>query len=390
MDKVRIGLIGIGNIGTTHANNLFGNRIPEGELAAVCDINPDRLAFAKEKYGDKVALFSDYKEMLASGLIDACIVATPHYSHPIIGMDVLNAGIHLLSEKPIGVYTKKVRELYEVAAKHPELVFGIDYNQRTDSKYQKIREMVKNGELGEIQRVIFIVTDWFRTQAYYNSGGWRATWAGEGGGVLVNQDPHQLDLWQWICGMPCRVQAFTHEGHHHDIEVEDDVTAYVEYPNGATGVFITTTGEFPGTNRLEIAGTKGQVVFSEYGEIQYTKVKCDTKEFIKTAQAGFGDPESETVTLEVEQKGEQHVGILKNFCSAVLHGTPLLAPGIEGINGLSISNAIMLSAWKHEMVELPNDGSEFLSYLEEKIKHSKAKGDVKQVVFDTEGSYGTK
>ena len=190
--------------------------------------------------------------------------------------------------------------------------------------------------------------------------------------------------------MPCKVQAFTHEGHYHDIEVEDDVTAYVEYPNGATGVFITTTGEFPGTNRLEISGTKGQIVFSEEGDIHFAKVACDTKEYIKSAEKGFGDPAVEHMVIDVEQKGEQHTGIIKDFCSAILHGTPLLAPGIEGINGLSISNAIMLSAWKHEMVELPNDGEEFLKYLEEKIKHSKSKGDVKQVVFDTAGSYGTK
>ncbi len=390
MEKVRLGMIGIGNMGTTHAKNIFAGVIPDATLAAVCDINPDRLEWAKGAFGDSVVRFSDYKEMLASGLVDAVIVATPHYSHPEIGMDVLEAGIHLLSEKPIGVYTKKVMELYEVAKKHPELVFGIDYNQRTDSKYQKIREMVKSGELGEIQRIIFIVTDWFRTQAYYNSGGWRATWAGEGGGVLINQDPHQLDLWQWICGVPNKIMAFTHEGKHHDIEVEDDVTAYFEYDSGATGVFITTTGEFPGTNRLEICGTKGQIVFSEEGDIYYTKNVGDSKDFIKSAKTGFDEMEKEKIVIEVEQKAEWHVGIIKDFVDSVLHGTPLLAPGLEGINGLSISNAMMLSSWKHDWVYLPNDGEEFYEYLQEKIKGSKAKGEVKQVVFDTEGSYGKK
>lgn len=390
MEKVRIGIIGIGNMGSSHSKTLFAGRVPDAVLAAVCDINQDRLDWAKETFGDSVARFSDYNEMLNSGLVDAVIVATPHYSHPDIGIAVLEAGKHLLSEKPIGVYTKKVLELYEVAKKHPELVFGIDYNQRTDSKYQKIRDMVKNGELGEIQRIIFIVTDWFRTQAYYNSGGWRATWAGEGGGVLINQDPHQLDLWQWICGVPKRVIAFTHEGKHHDIEVEDDVTAYFEYENGATGVFITTTGEFPGTNRLEISGTKGQVVFSEEGDIHYTKLAQDSKDFIKNAPPGFGEIDKETMVLDVEQKAEWHLGIMKDFVDSIVNGTPLLAPGLEGINGLSISNAMMLSAWKHDWVELPNDGEEFYQYLQEKIKGSRAKGEVKQIVLDTEGSYGTK
>ena len=256
MEKVRYGVIGIGNMGTGHVQRLINGNIPGAELTAVCDIKQDRLDWAKKACGDRpIGYFLDSHELIESGLVDAVMIATPHYFHPIIGIDAFEHGLHVLSEKPIGVYTKKVREFMAAAEKSGK-AFGIMYNQRTDAFYQKMREMVKSGELGELKRCVWIITDWYRSQAYYNSGGWRATWAGEGGGVLMNQCPHNLDLWQWIFGMPSAIYANCEYGKYHDIEVEDDVTAMAKYPNGATGVFITTTGEYPCTNRLEITGSR--------------------------------------------------------------------------------------------------------------------------------------
>jgi len=261
------------------------------------------------------------------------------------------------------------------------------FNQRTNAYYQKMREMVQGGELGELKRCVWIITDWYRTQAYYNSGGWRATWAGEGGGVLMNQCPHQLDLWQWIFGVPKRIFAKCDLGKYHDIEVEDDVTAMAEYENGSTGVFITTTGEFPGTNRLEITGSKGKLVYED-NKLIYTKLSVDEREFTMSSSEGFAAIEQEIIELEVEGgTGEQHVGILKNFTNHLLHGEELLAPGIEGIKGLSIANAMMLSSWKNDWVEVMNDGEEFWAMLQEKIKTSKVKEDA-GIVFSTEGTYG--
>ena len=387
MEQVRFGVVGLGNMGSSHVNNLFGGKVPGAVLTAVCDIKPARLDWAKSVCGDAVSYFADYKEMLASGKIDAVMIATPHYWHPIIGMDAFDAGIHVLSEKPIGVYTKKVYEFMDKAQKSG-LAFGIMYNQRTDKFYQKMREMVQNGELGELKRCIWIITNWYRTQAYYNSGGWRATWAGEGGGVLLNQCPHNLDLWQWIFGMPQRIFANCAIGKYHDIEVEDDVTAMAEYANGATGVFITTTGEYPGTNRLEITGSKGKLVYED-GHLMYTKLSADERDVTANSTKGFDTSPNETVELQVEGHGEQHVGILKNFTNHILHGEPLLAPGVEGVNGLSISNAMMLSSWKNKWVEVKNDGEEFWEALQEKIATSKAKED-SGVVFSTEGTYGNK
>ncbi|MBQ7923617.1 MAG: Gfo/Idh/MocA family oxidoreductase [Clostridia bacterium] len=388
MEQVRFGIVGIGNMGSGHMYSFLNNYVPGAVLTAICDIKESRLEWAKGVCADKgVQFFSDYKELLASGTVDAVIIATPHYLHPIIAMDAIDAGINVISEKPIGVYTKKVYELIEKVKSRPDVTFGIMFNQRTNAYYQKMRDMVQSGELGELKRCVWIITDWYRTQAYYNSGGWRATWAGEGGGVLMNQCPHQLDLWQWIFGMPKKIFAKCDIGKYHDIEVEDDVTAMAEYENGSTAVFITSTGEFPGTNRLEITGSKGKLVY-ENEKLVYTKLSVDEREFTKNSSAGFGKIEKEQINIEVEGgTGEQHVGILKNFTNHLLKGEELLAPGIEGIRGLSIANAMMLSSWKNEWVDVVNDGEEFWTMLQEKIKTSKAKEDA-GIVFSTEGSYG--
>lgn len=388
MDKVRYGVIGIGNMGSGHVRRFFGGEVPHAELTAVCDVKQERLDWAKSICGDKVAYFTDSHELITSGLVDAVLIATPHYGHPIIGIDAFENGLHVLSEKPAGVYTKKVVELME-AAKKSGKAYGLMFNQRTDKFYQKMREIVKSGELGELKRCIWIITDWYRTQAYYNSGGWRATWAGEGGGVLMNQCPHNLDLWQWIFGMPSSIYANCEIGKYHDIEVEDDVTAMAKYPNGATGVFITTTGECPGTNRLEITGSKGKLVY-ERGRLMYTKLEVDERVHTFECQDGFRGIKSETVELQIDGgHGEQHTGICKNFTNHILFGEELLASGYEGINGLSIANAMMLSSWKDKWVDLPNDGEEFWEELQKKIATSKAKED-KGITFDTEGTYGNK
>ncbi len=392
MEKVRFGIVGIGNMGTGHLDSLGHGHIENAEVTAVCDVNEDRLQFVLDTYGDGIARYTDYKDMLASGKIDAVIIATPHYLHPVIAIDAFEAGIHVLSEKPIGVYTKKVMEMYEVAAKHPELTFGIMYNQRSNPKHQKMRQMMQDGTLGELQRVVWIITNWYRSQAYYNSSSWRATWEGEGGGVLLNQCPHNLDLWQWICGMPTRVCGFLSFGKYHNIEVEDDATIYAEYANGATGLFITTTGEAPGTNRLEITGTKGKLVF-ENNKLIWTHLDEDVRDFTMNTTSGFGLPKMTTEEIVIEESSPEHRGILRNYTNHILNGEPLLAPGTDGINGLSISNAAHLSAWKNnKWVDLPNDGEEFWAELQAKIAASQGK-DESQVtggVADLSNTYNSK
>ncbi len=387
MNKLRLGIIGIGNMGSSHINNILSGKCPDIEVAAVADIDPARLKWAAENLPETVAKFDDAESMLDSNTIDAAIVAVPHYLHPKYAIACIKRGLHVMVEKPAGVYTKQVREMNE-AAKNADVVFGMMFNQRTDHIYRKMHEIVHSGELGQIRRTNWIITNWYRPQAYYDSGSWRATWSGEGGGVLLNQCPHNLDLWQWICGMPVKINAHLHFGKWHDIEVEDDVTAYVEYANGATGVFVTSTADTPGTNRFEITLEKGKLL-SENNKLFMWKLEQSEPEFSKTNKQAFGSPKAEFSQVETDGKSEQHVGVLNAFASAVLHGKKLIAGGEEGINSLTLSNAMHLSAWLKKEIELPFDENLFYDELTKRIKTSRRKENVNNIVSDTSGSYNT-
>lgn len=384
MDKVRFGIIGVGNIGSVHARYLLAGTVKEACLTAVCDNNPDKHPAIRQLVGDEVAMFSDAEAMLKSGLIDAVIVATPHYDHPGLSMLAMRNGIHTLCEKPAGVYTAQVREMNEFA-RGCNVVFGMMFNQRPNPLYQKVKDLIDSGELGELRRSNWIITNWYRSQSYYNSGGWRATWKGEGGGVLLNQDPHQLDLWQWLVGMPVRMRAFCQFGKHRQIEVENEVTAYAEYANGATGVFITTTAEAPGTNRLEIAGDRGKVVVED-GKLRFWRLRESETEFNARWENGFGEPECWEVTIPVAPECSEHHVITANFAAAVLYGTPLLAPGTDGIHGLTLSNAMHLSTWTDDWVDLPFDEALFKKLLDERIASSIDK-QVESKTLDASGTW---
>ena len=348
--QVRIGILGLGNMGHSHAKKLFAGECPEIQLTAVCDIKPDRLDWARELFGENVSYFSDGDEMIQSGVIDALLVAVPHYDHPTYAIKAMKQGLHVMIEKPAGVYTAQVLEMNRIADECG-VVFAIMMNQRTNCIYRKMREIIQSGELGAIRRTNWIITNWYRPQAYYDSGDWRATWSGEGGGVLLNQCPHNLDLWQWICGMPKTVEAHLHFGKWHNIEVEDDVTAYVEYENGATGVFVTTTGDTPGTNRFEITCEKGKLV-AESSKLTMWKSEISEPEFSATNKESFKQPTFEQSEVETDGENPQHMGVLRAFAANILRGEPLVADGREGINGLTISNAMHLSAWTGKTIDL--------------------------------------
>lgn len=384
MKTVKLGIIGAGNMGSGHINNILAGKTPEVTVAAVADRRADRREWAKQALPEGTPIFEEGSELIGSGLCDAVLIAVPHYQHPVLANEAFAAGLHVLCEKPAGVYTKAVAEMNR-AAEESGKVFGMMFNQRTNCLYRKMHDMVQGGEIGEIKRVNWIITDWYRTQIYYDSGDWRATWDGEGGGVLLNQCPHQLDLLQWICGLPKRVHAFCHEGKWHDIEVEDDVTAYLEFENGATGVFITTTGDAPGTNRFEVTGTRGKLV-CENNTLTFWRLAEDEREFCKNSTEGFAKPECEKIEVETDGENPQHVGVINAFAGKILHGTPLVAEGCEGIRGLTLSNAMHLSGWLGRTVEIPFDEDLFLAELNSRRKNSKAKA-VKEITFTTEGTY---
>lgn len=388
MNKIRLGIIGIGNMGTGHAKNIKDRKCPKIEIVAIADNNNDRLEWAKEQnFAENITYFDDAIAMLDSGLIDSCLVAVPHYDHTVYAIECMKRGIHVMVEKPAGVYTKQVKEMNKVSDEHPEVVFGMMFNQRTNCVYRKLKELVDSGEYGQIRRTNWLITNWYRPQAYYNSGGWRATWAGEGGGVLLNQCPHQLDLWQWICGMPKKVHAFMQYGLWHDIEVEDDVTAYVEYENGATGVFITTTGDAHGTNRFEIQMDKAKFVV-ENDKLTVEEYEISEPEFSKTNEVPFGCMNSNIFEPETDGKNEQHVGVLNAWANAILHGGRLVANGKEGINGLALSNAMHLSAFLGKTIEFPFDDELYYDELMKRVSTSRKKDNVKVVFADTSNTYG--
>ena len=385
--KIRLGIIGLGNMGSGHARSIMEGKCPDFDLVAVADINPARVEWGKANLAGNIRYFDDALAMLDSGCIDACMVCVPHYDHPRYAMACMQRGIHVMVEKPAGVYTKQVREMNEEAAKHPDVVFGMMFNQRTNHVYRKMRELVQSGQYGQIRRTNWIITDWYRPQAYYDSGAWRATWSGEGGGVLLNQCPHQLDLWQWICGMPVSVLSQMRFGQWHDIEVEDDVTTYVEYANGATGVFVTTTGDAHGTNRFEIQMDRAKLVVED-GQLHVLEFEVSEPEWSRTNKAPFATMPAHEVAVETDGKNEQHVGVINAWGGAILRGTPLVAHGSEGIYGLTLSNAMHLPAFLGKKVELPLDEDLFYTELMKRVATSRRKADTQAVFADTSSTYG--
>ncbi len=384
MEKIKLGIIGLGNMGSGHALNILAGKTPEIQLAAVADRREARRSWAKANLPEEVLVMEEGQALIASGQCQAVLIATPHYQHPVLAREAFAHGLHVMCEKPAGVYTKAVREMNQ-AAEESGLVFAMMFNQRTNCLYRKMHQMVRGGQLGELKRVNWIITDWYRTQIYYDSGDWRATWDGEGGGVLLNQCPHQLDLLQWICGMPKSLRAFCLEGKWHNIEVEDDVTAYLRFPNGATGVFVTTTGDAPGTNRFEVTGTRGKLVCEE-DRLVFWRLAQDEREFCRSAQEGFAKPETERLVVETDGENPQHVGVLNAFAGKILRGEPLVAEGWEGIHGLTLSNAMHLSSWLDREVELPLDEDLFLQELDKRRAGSQKKAG-KEITFSTEGTY---
>jgi predicted dehydrogenase len=385
---VELGIIGFGNMGTSHAKNYLGGQMKRTRITAIADINPERLEAAKEILPG-VAVFDSAEALIKSGMCNAALIATPHYDHPPQAIMALKAGLHVLTEKPAGVYTKQVREMNEAAQKSGA-IFAIMYNQRSKPLHQEIHKLIASGKYGELKRFIWIINSWYRTQAYYDSGGWRATWAGEGGGVLINQCPHQLDLWQWFVGMPCNVRASCHEGRWHDIEVEDDATIYADYENGATGVFVSSTGDAAGTNRLEITLDRAKLVLED-AKLTITELEESTKEHLLSCKDGFGSIKSEVRVVEdSETECGEHAMVYNAFAAAIAENDPslLYARGEEGINGLSISNAAHLSSWLGKDVALPLDEELFYAELQKKIAGSKTKENVSGgVVGDMSGTF---
>lgn len=364
MEKVRFGIIGLGNMGSFHLKEF--PKVQNAVCTAICDV--DKAKLEKFAAGTNLKRFENYQDMINSGEVDAILIAVPHYFHGEMARAAFAKNIHVLMEKPAAVSVSDARKTNEAYAKVPHLKFGIMFQQRTNARYQMLRQLVADGELGEISRITWIVTDWFRTWTYYASGGWRATWAGEGGGVLLNQCPHNLDLIQWITGlMPNRITAIATIGKTHPIEVEDEVSAILEYPNGAVGHFVTTTGEAPGTNRLEIAGDRGKII-AERRSLTFYRTRKSVQEFNRTSPDSFPSMETWEIDIPIPNKPEGHVVITQNFVNAILKDEALISQGVEGLNGLEIGNAMLMAGVTRQPVSIPVDGAKYDAFIQEMIK----------------------
>jgi len=387
MDQVRFGIVGLGSMGLQHAR-LIMEQVKEAKLCAVASRNEKHIEVLRSlPGGEQLRAFDTPKEMYESGCIDAVLIASPHRAHVAQAKEAFAHGMHVLLEKPTGVFTREVREL-NAAAQASAKAFGAMFNQRTNPVYRKMKQLVASGEFGEIRRVSVIITDWFRAQSYYDSGAWRATWKQDGGGVLLNQAPHNLDLWQWICGMPKSVHAFCGFGRWHDVEIEDDVTAYAEYANGATGTFITSTGEAPGTNRLDISLDGGRLLY-ENGRLTLTRTEMPVSRFIREYAGGFGKPEMTTQDITPDELFPMHAGVTRAFARHILYGEPMIADGREGLNSLMLANAMLLSSWEDKTLALPFDAdadARFERQLSARAEKSREKI-AKPVVMDLSKSY---
>ncbi len=384
MSKVKIGIIGVGNMGSAHVKSI--GELEQIELAAICDRDKEKAdKFAKQA---DCKAFYDAETLLTSGEIEAVIIATPHYDHTTLAIKAFECGLHVLTEKPIAVHKKDAQKMIDAHNKHPELKFAAMFQQRTLKAHKKIKQLIDDGELGELKRVNWIITDWFRSQRYYDSGGWRATWKGEGGGVLLNQCPHQLDLFTWFFGMPVKVWSKISIGKYHNIEVEDDVSTFCEFANGATGSFITSTGESPGTNRLEVTGDRGRLVL-ENGELKFKRTEVSVKEFCATSEESFAHAPLWDVIIPIaKDSGNPHKDIIEDFAKCILEDRAPYAPAEQGINSVEFGNAMLYSGLKGGIVEMPLNADAYEEMLMDLIKNSKfEKNEVKTANVDMSSSF---
>ncbi|MFW6292147.1 MAG: Gfo/Idh/MocA family protein [Spirochaetota bacterium] len=379
MKPVRIGIVGLGNMGSSHARDC--NESEFVDLVALCDVDEKKLDEVGAQYS--ATLYPTAEKMMADADLEAVIVATPHYDHTPISIAAMERGIHVLCEKPVGVHVKDVRKMidaFEAAKKqHPDIKFAAMFQQRTFESWKKIKSMIDEGVLGKLVRATWIITTWFRTQYYYDTGSWRATWSGEGGGVLLNQCPHNLDLYQWFFGLPERITGIAEIGKYHRIEVEDEVTAVFQHENGMVGHFITTTAEAPGTNRLEIVGENGRLVFDD-GRLTFDRNEQSMFEFSNTVEKSFAKVPSTPETIEVPaDPAGPHRQVMETFARSIREGTPLVAEAPEGIGSVTLANGILMSHFTGAPVSVPLDGDAYETLLEDLIKNSTfEKGEVKK------------
>ena len=382
MQEIRFGIVGMGVQGSLYANILTGASIPympplkkpaNCKLTAVSSRSEQAKDFASHL--DGVTYFDDWKAMIDSDLCDAIIITVPHYLHHDVAIYALNAGKHVLCEKPADVRATDVEKMIEARDSANNLTLATLFNQRTNPLFRRLKEIIHSDELGELRRLNWICNNWWRPDSYYKSNPWRGTWSGEGGGITVNQIPHQLDLILMLCGVPSRVYSVNRYGCHRDISVENDVTITLEYSNGATGVFIACTHDPLGTDRLELDFEKGKIVVENSTQAtiyRFNQFESEWNETLSMRDLMMmrQNPENLYQTEEIKIQptyGTEYVDIFENFAEHILLGQPLYATMEDGLNEVQLANSIQLSGWKETPVNHPSSADEYNEYLEKMI-----------------------
>lgn len=375
MQTVRFGVVGLGGMGLGHCRFLT-EVVPETALTAVCDTHPERAQHGGEQFG--VPHFTEPEAMFESGLVDAVLIATPHYGHAPVAISAFQHGLHVLVEKPLCVSVSEGDQML-AAARRAGTKFAIGYQHRFRPEVQAARRAIEQGVIGEVRRTL-LITAWYRTQAYYDSGGWRATWAGEGGGVLINQAPHFIDLWTWLGGLPSRLTGQTRTVLH-EIETEDEAFALVEYPNGAHGYLYATTNEEPSENLIEICGDRGKLRLQD-GMLQVWQLQHSIRTFTHEATgmwdgipAAYIEPPVPPVP-EGALQGQP--ALIQNFARAILYDEPLLVPGEEGLNTVEVINALILASKRAMPVSIPVDRAAYDALLTQLRTQSRPKTRIRE------------
>jgi len=378
MKQVRFGIIGMGIQGSLYASILTGRQHPgrgllprpEGcvltALSSRADKGPEAAALG-------VRYFADWRELVDSGECDAVILTVPHFAHHEIAVYALERGIHVLCEKPAGVRASDAAKMLEAREKFGARL-GMFLQQRTIPLFRQLRQIIASGELGQLRRSNWIINTYWRPDSYYASAAWRGTWKGEGGGILVNQLPHYLDLWLYLCGMPERVYAVNRQGAFRHISVENDVTVLAEYPGGATGVFVACTHDPMGTDRLELDFEGGKIVVEDSARAVVHRFRLTEPEWNETVTADEMERLVRSAdhhdTRELDEGlayGVSHARILENFARHIRLDEPLIATGEDGLRQVELANAIALSGWLGRTVSVPCDRARFDAELQKRM-----------------------
>lgn len=365
---IRIGIAGIGFIAEEYIKLFTQGQIQGAEIRALSSRNYSHMEEIRAKYRLDAALFTDYDAMLSSGKIDMVMICTPHYFHPGMAVKAIEQGIHTMIEKPVGVYPEELDELAKCVKSHPETLSGVLYCRRTNPVFAKIKQLLADGTLGKLKRVTWIVTDMYRTQAYFDIAGWRGTYSGEGGGLLMNQVSHHIDLLVWLCGLPEAMQANCYTARERNIEVENEVSITMEYPGNAVGQFIASTRECPGSNRLELSGSRGQIILDNEKDLTLRILETDETQFNATTNIPFAfiPYKEEVFHFDMMYNPVLQAKIVNNFIASLTDGTPVTCPVEEAVRSQQFIQGAYLSSWQDKKLTLPVDGSAFTAELKKR------------------------